>query len=68
MSAYRNYKRRSTSRKKALRDNSLRQQTVMSSPEKLFIETYNTKSGQEKNRYRKNLNSKPVKEIVHRKN
>lgn len=37
----------------------------MSSAERIFVEKYTTKRGQEKNRYRTNSNARPVKMIVH---
>lgn len=40
-------------------------QTVMSEPSRVFVESYTTKSGQKKNRYKKNPNAQPVKQVTH---
>ncbi len=40
-------------------------QRIMSEPSRIFVEEYTTKSGDKKNRYKKNRNSKPVKTIQH---
>jgi len=42
-----------------------RLQIVKSAPAKILKESYMTKSGQMKNRYVKNIKSKPVKYIIH---
>ena len=62
----RSYRRRGFSLRNLLRGFKLQTQVVMSEPSKVLVEKYNTKSGQEKNRYRKNLNSKHVKVIIHK--
>lgn len=43
----------------------MRKQTIKSAPAKVFVETYITKSGQTKNRYRINPESKDLKVIKH---
>jgi hypothetical protein len=42
-----------------------RKQQVLSAPAKLLVGSYKTKSGQTKNRYRANPDSKQIKEIMH---
>jgi hypothetical protein len=43
-------------------------QSVMSEPQKILIGTYKTKSGQVKNRYKKNPNAKHLKTLWHKEN
>ncbi len=44
----------------------MRKQIVLSSPAKVLVGEYTTKSGQTKNRYKKNPLSKQIKEIKHK--
>lgn len=45
----------------------MRKQQVLSAPAKILVGEYTTKSGQVKNRYKKNPLSKQIKEIKHTK-
>lgn len=45
----------------------MRKQQVLSAPAKILVGEYTTKSGQIKNRYRKNPDSHTIKEIRHAK-
>lgn len=42
-----------------------RKQVIMSEPSKILVGTYITKSGDTKNKYKKNPNAKPIKTIYH---
>lgn len=42
-----------------------RVQHIMSEPSRIFVEEYTTKSGQKKNRYKKNPNAKQITTIQH---
>ncbi len=43
----------------------MRTQYIYSEPQRILVDTYKTKSGQVKNRYRKNPNAKIVKSVKH---